>query len=215
MSQPIIFTRTLSTAAAATNIAASQSPGAGAIALNGSAVSGGVASLGAQRRVIVTSGGNDLGITFTVTGTNDSGAPITDTFAGASGGAAQSNLDFATVTKVTHTGSIASTVTVGTNGVGSSLWQILNRNVTPFSLGLDVELVSGSANFTIEYCMDDPNVLITGVSFPLPIADPTIAAKSATTFGSSSVPVFAFRLTTNSGTGALRCRAIQAGLASP
>lgn len=221
MGQPIIFTRTMA-ASAATNIALSQSPGAGAITINGSAATGGVATLDVQRRVILTSGGNDTGITFTVKGTNQSGAPISDSFAGASGGAAQSNLDFLTVTSITHTGSVATTLTAGTNGVGSSPWQILNWNQYPMDLTVSVELRSGAANFTIEHTYDDPNILpgtgglnASGLAYALPWPDATVNGASATIETSYQIPILAFRLTTNSGTGTLVTRAIQSGLGSP
>lgn len=213
MGLPIIFSQTLA-AASATNIAASQSPGAGAITLNGSAATGGVATLDTQRRVIVTSGGNDTGITFTVSGTNQSGAPISETIAGASG-VAQTNLDFKTVTSVTHTGSVASTVTVGTNGVGSSPWQIVNWNTDPNNIGFQVELRSGAANFSVQYTLDDPNNLLTGLGYPLPINHPTVASQTATIDATFSTPIIAMRLLTNSGTGTLWCRLLQAGISSP
>lgn len=213
MGLPIIFSQTLA-AASATNIAASQSPGAGAITLNGSAATGGVATLDTQRRVIITSGGNDTGITFTVNGTNQSGAPISETIAGASG-VAQTNLDFKTVTSVTHTGSVASTVTIGTNGVGSSLWQIVNWNTDPNNIGFQVELRSGAANFSVQYTLDDPNNLLTGLGYPLPINHPTVASQTATIDATFSTPIIAMRLLTNSGTGTLWCRLLQAGISSP
>jgi hypothetical protein len=221
MGQPIIFSRAL-VAAAATGVSASQSPGAGAILINGTKATGGVATLDVQRRVIITSGGNDLGITFTVNGTNQSGAPISDSFAGASGGAAQSNMDFLTVTSITHTGSVASTLTAGTNGVGSSPWQILNWNAYPMDLTISVELRSGAANFTIEHTYDDPNILpgtgglnASGLPYALAWTDATVNAASSTIETSYQVPILAFRLTTNSGTGTLVTRAIQSGLGSP
>lgn len=214
MALPVIFSQSLA-AGAATNIAASQSPVAGAILLNGAAVVGGVAVLDAQRRVIITSGSDDTGITFTVKGTNGAGSAIQQTIAGANGGAAATDLDFKTVTSVTHTGSVAGTVTVGTNGVGSSLWQILNWNTAPFGLGFQVELRSGAANYTVQYTYDDPNNLIAGLSYPLAFDDATVAAKAATFAGSTIVPVTAVRLLTNSGTGTLWFRMLQTGLASP
>lgn len=214
MGQPIIFSQTL-VAAVSNGISLSQSPGAGAILLNGSLVANGVATMDVQRRVIITSGGNDSGITFTVTGTNQSGASISETFAGSNGSVAQSNLDFLTVTKVTHTGSVAGTITIGTNGVGSSLWQIINWNATPFSLGYSVELRSGAVNFTVEHTYDDPNNLRAGLSYPLPWTDAVINGASASIETSSTSPITAIRLTTNSGTGTVWFRALQAGLASP
>jgi hypothetical protein len=221
MGQPIIFSQTL-VAAGATKVSASQSPGAGAILINGTAATGGVATLDRQRRVIITSGGNDTGITFTIKGTNQSGAPISDSFAGANAGAAQSNLDFLTVTSITHTGSVTTTLTAGTNGVASSPWQILNWNAYPMDLTISVELRTGSANFTIEHTYDDPNILpgtgglnASGLPYALAWPDATVNGASATIETSYQVPILAFRLTTNSGTGTLVCRAIQSGLGSP
>ena len=220
MGQPIIFTQALATASA-TNIAASQTPGSGAITINGSAATGGVATLDTQRRVLITSGGNDTAITFTVTGTNQSGAPISDTFAGGNP-TAQSNQDFKTVTGVTHTGSVASTVTIGTSGVGSSPWQILNWNAYPANLSVSVELRSGAANFTVEYTYDDPNILpgtgglnASGLPYALPFADSVIVGASATMNGFNTNPITAVRLTTNSGTGTLVFRGLQDGISSP
>jgi hypothetical protein len=221
MANPISFTKTLA-AASATNIAQSQSPGAGAITLNGSAVSNGVATIDTYnaltnsepgRRVIVTSGGDDTGITFTVTGTNAGGTIISDTFAGASGGAATSSLDFVTVTAVTHTGSVAGTVTVGTNGIGASRWIALNyQGNPPMNVGFAVQLVSGSCNFTIQYTYDNPNSLPAGMSEPLAFASEDIAGASATDDGSILFPIAAIRLLVNSGTGTTRTRIIQAGI---
>lgn len=220
MGQPIVFTQTLA-AASANNISASQSPGTGAILINGSAASGGIATLDTQRRLLITSGGSDAGITFTVKGTNQAGNPITDTFAGGAV-TAQSNLDFKTVTSVTHTGSVASTITIGTNGVGSSLWQITNWNPTPENIGFVVELRSGAATFTMEYTFDDPNILpmtgglnAAGLAFPLALPLSTVTNSTATVNGAFSTPILAYRLTTNSGTGTLVFRGLQAGLGTP
>ena len=215
MGLPVTFTRVLA-ASNNTAVAASQSPGAGVIALNTTTV-----ILDTQRRIILTSGANDTGINFTVFGTNQAGFTIQDTFAGTNGTAtpAQSNLDFLTITNITHSGSVAGTLLAGTNGVGSSMWQIINFNTTPINMGFVVEARTGTANFTLEYTLDDPNILpmtgglnAAGLAFPLPIA---IASSTATLATSFITPFFAWRLTTNSGTGTLVARAIESGLASP
>lgn len=220
MATNTVFTKTLA-AASANNIAQSQSPGAGAITMNGSAVASGVATIDTYsssnnteigRRVIITSGGNDTGITFTVTGTNSSGQTISDTFAGASGGAAQSNLDFVTVTGVTHTGSVATTVTVGTNGVGSSRWMTQNfMGKSPMNISWQVEVVSGSVNYTVQYTMDDPNNLPSGVSYPLPISS-VLGALTSTSDSTFTTPLAALRVLINSGTGVIRVRFVEAGI---
>lgn len=172
----------------------------------------GTATLDTQRRVIITSGGNDTGITFTVIGTNDYGNVISDSFAGASGGAAQSNLDFKTVTAVTHTGSVASTVTVGTNGVGATPWFAVNWHAQPLNIELSAIIASGSANWSWQYTYDDPNNLPTGVSFPQPWNHPTLNNQSGSLDGSINDPVVAIRLMINSGTGTVRGTWMEAGL---
>src|SRR6185437_3174379 len=118
--RPVTISKTLA-AASANNIALSQSPaGAGNLTLNGAAVAAGVATLDTQRRVLITSAGTDTGITFTVYGGNQSGSAISETVAGGSLGIPVSTTqDFLTVTRVAASGASASTVTVGTSGVGS------------------------------------------------------------------------------------------------
>lgn len=185
-------------AASATNIAASQSPGAGVITINGTAATGGVATLDAARRVIVTSGGNDTGITFTIVGKNFNNAPLTETVTGANAAAASSTQDFKTVSSVTHTGSVAGTVTVGTSGVGSSPWFIVDRDQDVINIGIGVT-VSGTINYTVEYTYDDPNAPYSG-TFPTAWPVTALTAKTANTDGSILVPIFALRLTQNSFT---------------
>ena len=198
-------------AASANNIAQSQSPGAGAITLNGSTVASGVATLDAARRVIVTSGGNDSGITFTVTGKSRTGAALTETITGANAGAASTTQDFAAVSSVTHTGTVAGTVTVGTSGVASSAWFVLDHTVTPMNVGI-VVTVTGTINFTVEYTYDDPNAPYSG-TFPTVLSVAALAAKTANTDGSITTPVRAVRLTQNSFTapGTASMIAIQSG----
>ncbi len=215
---PNVFTRTLA-ALNATSIAASQSPGAGAI--NIANITSGV-TLDVQRRVVLNSGGNDSGITFTIIGTNQVGSPITDTITGGNATVAVSNQDFLTVTGITHSGSVASTITAGTGSTGSSLWQYINWNSVPNNLSIAVELRTGSANFTIEHTYDDPNILpgtgglnLAGLTYALPWPDPTINGASGSAETSYQIPIVAWRLTTNSGTGTLVCRALQSGLGSP
>ena len=198
-------------AASANNIAQSQSPGAGAITLNGSTVTSGVATLDAARRILLTSGGSDTGITFTIKGTNTFGNPLTETI---TGGAvtASTTQDFKTVSSVTHTGSVASTLTVGTSGVGSSPWFILDRDQNPVNLGIAV-VVSGTINFTVEYTYDDPNNPYTG-TFPTVFSISALASKAANTDSTFLQPAYAIRLTQNSFTnpGTAKMIAIQSVL---
>lgn len=218
--QTIVFTKSLATVASANNIATSQSPGAAALTLNGSTVTAGVATIDAVtstnsspgRRVLLTSGGNDSGINFLITGTNNSGNLVTDTVAGTNGSTSQSNLDFVTVTKIIGSGAIAGTIIAGTNGVGSSPWQFWNfMGKPPQNIGYAVELVSGAVNYTVQYTYDDPNNLSAGVLTPLAF-NTILLAQTATADSTLSTPFMATRVLINSGTGVIRVRAMQAGI---
>lgn len=220
MATNTVFTKSLA-AASANNIATSQSPGAAALTLNGFAVTSGVATIDTYnastnsapgRRVILLSGGNDSGINFFITGTNSSGNLVTDTVAGTNAGTAQSNIDFVTVTKIIGSGAIASTIVVGTNGVGSSEWKFWSfLSDSPMNLGYAVELVSGAVNYTVQYTYDDPNNLPPGVTTPL-VFSSVLGAQAATSDSTISTPITATRVLINSGTGVIRMRVMQAGI---
>ena len=161
------------------------------------------------RRVVIAYTGTDT--SFTIVGTNATGNVITDIAVGSSG-AAQSNLDFVTVISITPVGGGLSSMTAGTNGVGSSPWIIWNwRGYSPMNLGMAVELVSGSVNFTVQHTYDDPNNLLGGATYPLAFNDAVINGASATVEASLLTPVVATRVLINSGTGEIRARFVQAG----
>ena len=212
--QPAYVTKSL-VAASANNIATSQTPGAaGPLTLNGSTVSGGVATLDTQRQVILTLSGNETGKTFTLKGTNDSGAPISETIAGATAGVLTSVNSYKTITSVAISAAAAGAITVGTNGVGVSAWKNLNLNVSPFNVGLAV-VISGTVNFTVNYTYEDPNNPV-APSGPVAFAITALSAKAANTDGGLlNIPVAAVQLVINSGTGSATLVVDQAGVGSP
>jgi len=189
------------TAAAANNIAQSQSPGAGAITINGSLATGGVATLDQPRRVTIAPGGADSGITYTVVGTNRTGNAISETVQGVNNpSTVTTTQDFKTVTAVTHTGTVAGTVTVGTSAIGSSQWFAIDTNADPINVGIAV-VVSGTINYTVEYTYDDPNVIALPTVFN--ISGGSLTAKTATADSqpnSFNFPCWGIRLTVNSST---------------
>jgi hypothetical protein len=192
----------------------SQPVGGAGVGSGDTIVIGGVATLDTARRIIVTSGGVDTGITFTIFGTAQNGTPIQETVTGASGGAsAQTNQDFLTVTAVTHTGSVAGTVTVGTNGVGSTPWFPLNTHAQPFNVELAGIVLAGvTVNWTWQYTYDDPNSQPGSATFPQAFNHPTLNNQTVTLDGSINDPVAAIRLVVNSGTGSVRGDWIEAGI---
>lgn len=204
--RPIVTSVGPLTAGSATNIrTASSIAGAGAVTLNGSTVTGGVARLDAQRRIIFTSSGNDTGITFAVAGTNRSGNSISETVTGASGAAASTVLDYYTLTGVTSSGASAGTVSIGTNGVAASPWVRLDDwGLSTVSVQLTV---AGTANYTLQQTLDDPNDPTNAVAAEsvawLSCADSAVVAATASKQTAyTAAPRYA-RILLNSGSGSV------------
>ena len=142
---------------------------------------------------------------------------------GAAGSTVQSNLDYRTIISIAPSLSsmaqqlctTASTVSAGTNGVGSTLWNIVNSHVTPSNIEYGTILRSGAATWSIQYTYDDPNNLPSGVGYPQPFNHPTIVNQTASIDGSSNDPIFAWRLLLSAGTGTVCAIGIQAGISGP
>lgn len=220
MADAAVLTKQL-TAGSITNTAQAQSlAAAGALVLNGAVVVGGVAVFDTQRRLGIASNGNDSGITFTIKGANDTGAAISEVLAGSNGGTAQSLLDYRKVTSIVGSGATASTVTAGTTGVGSTPWYIPTSFVTPFAVDADVEIVSGTANATVETTDDSPlapmPIYTAGYSMTVapPVANgwPGLTGVAVNSYSTINRNVAGIRLTVNSGQGLIRSTLRQSGL---
>jgi hypothetical protein len=178
-----------------------------------------------QRRLLITSSGNDSAIYFHIVGTNQAGFPASEYLAGgnATAGAVQSNMDYLTVVSVQPSNSsvaqtnasTAATVSVGVNGVGSSIWNIMNWHAMPSNISFACQLATGAATFSIQYTYDDPNNLAVGQAFPQPFNQPSIVNATATIDGASNDPITAWRLLISAGTGSVRATGIQTGIGSP
>lgn len=209
MGNPVTLTTVLA-AADDDGICASQSPsGAGSLTINGALASGGVATIataGNERQVIVTSGGNDSGKTFTITGTSaDGGGAVTDSFAGANIGVATSAKLFRTVTDVSISAASAGTVKVGTNGVGASRPVNIDTALNPPNVSIQTA-VSGTVNYTVQYTFGDLQ------SSPVWIDDNVLAAQTAAGACTYATAVTGIRTYLNSGTGTVTTRVVQVGL---
>ena len=192
------------TNASAVTVCASQSPGAGAINLTGSAVTGGVATLGAAQLVTLVSGGVDTGITFTITGTDADGKAVTDAVTGASAGTATSVKHFKTVTSITHTGSVAGTLTSGNSIDAVSPSFLPFRQASPGKISLFVRLTSGTATYeTQDAYSNDVTAAQEGATW---ISSTVFTGKTASFAGAyGDLYPYAIRLrTTASSTGVLR-----------
>ena len=208
--RPIVQTRQLA-AADPNGIAEDQQLGAaGNLALDGVLVdTDGVAQLGTQRQVAFESAGNIATVVFTITGTDDSGAVISEDITGINASTVLTTLNYATVTQIAADAAFASDVEVGTTGVGASQTVPLDQYVTPFNVSLFIE-ITGTVDVTVEFTGDDVFGDFPGPHNWTPHPDLTnITADADATFIS---PVSACRLLTNSGDGTAVLRIIQAGL---
>lgn len=195
------------TAVDADGVCASQSPGAGAILINGALASGGVATFGAAQLVRLTSGGNDSGITFTFVGTDADGNAQTQTVAGTNASNSDTTKFFKTITSITASGAVATTIVVGNLITSVSPTLHVDTNINPVNISLLAELVSGTSTFDINVSYGDENPY-----YSLWYDHGSIAAKSATTAGTQTAPVAAFRIKcTASSSGVVRLRSVQAG----
>lgn len=179
----------------------------------------GVATMDMARRIIITSGGNDTGITFALAGTDWAGNTISETITGASGAAASSVLDYLTVTSVRTSGAAAGTLQVGTNGVAGSPWVRFDNlgAMAPVSIQATV---SGTVSGKIQQTLDDPNVItnqgptptylmarsaVTWITHP----DAALATITATAQGNYAYPPLFARLQLDSGTGSIAATFVQ------
>lgn len=173
--------------------------------------------LDTQRRVLLTFATDETANTFTIVGTNQAGFAVTEAVVGVNASTTQSNLDFKTVSSITALVATGGTTSAGTNGVGSSLWQIMNWHVQPTDISCAgiVTSTSTAVVYSVEYTYDDPNNLPTSATYPIPFVHQNMNALSSTGDALITGPVCGVRLTINSGTGVVRAVFTQAGIGSP
>jgi hypothetical protein len=210
--RPITVTAGPLAAADADGIAQAQQPAA-AFTLNGALVSGGVAQLGAPRRVLITTTANETGVTFTVTGTNRAGDVLSEDLAGVNNTTTYTALDFFTVTSVVNSAALAGNVTIGTNGVGGSEWVFLDLWALA-NVALQCT-VTGTVNYTVQSTLDDPNSSTNSVAAEdvTWVSSSDTAVVSATATKQSNflfVPAY-IRVLLNSGSGSVVMTVNQSG----
>lgn len=195
-------------AAAAAGIAASQSGTAGTtLILSGSLVTGGVANLVVARRVIVTSAGDDSAHTFTLVGTDRYGRAQSEILQGANG-TAQSVKDYLTIISIIPNNNTTSTVTAGTNAVGSTAPYIVDTFINPGDYGAAMEF-SGTVTASVEVAYIDLTPLWDLANNAVTwYTDPSFNALTANARATITGPVTMIRQTNSSGTGTATTRLI-------
>lgn len=220
MSNPIRITKTLDTADANGIAVAQTLAGAGDVDLDGVFVVAPLtyAVLDTPRRVIITSAGNDSGITFTVYGNqrvDGTGNDQVEVVQGVNIGAASTLLDFGTVTRVAASGATAGDIEVGTNGVGGTPWFNVDYQMHPITMSIAV-VVTGTVNYTVQYTYDDIAATSSQPNAATPIYvtfnDPVLTSETANGESNFSSPFTAWRVVVNSGTGSIAVTGIQGGI---
>lgn len=207
----IVHTKGPLAAASANNIALAQQPTAAAgFTLNGALVVAGVAILDKARRILITTTQDDSAKTFTINGTDGQGRAISETMVGPNSTTGQTNLDFLTVTSITTNSNVTANLTVGTNGVASSIPLPLDH----YGLGNDSVqvVVAGSVNYSVQYALDDP--FTTAPSTPLnwfDFPDPNLVGQTISAFGGAQFLPAALRLLLTAGTGTATITILQPG----
>jgi len=99
------------------------------------------------RAVRITSGGSDSGINFTVNGYDVYGYPMTQTLAGAAIGVVTTTKCFKFITSITHTGTVAGTLSVGTADVFGFPLRVDTINYT--EMAWNGSIITANTGFTL------------------------------------------------------------------
>lgn len=119
--------------------------GAANLTIGGALASGGSVTMDCPRNVTILSAGDDSGITFTVTGTDESGTAITEVITGADTGTATGSSFFQTVTQIATSGSSAGNVSAGS---GTSCSGVISASRCRLR---GIYVVNGSSAATLKF----------------------------------------------------------------
>lgn len=214
-------------AAISNGIAQSQAPtAAGTLTLNGSLVSNGIAVMDTARRILISSTGADSAVVFTLFGRDRFGNFQSEQIKGVANGASQYSLgDYLVIISITNSAATAGNITVGTNGVGSSVWVVDDFLSKSWGLSGGITGPTGTT-YTLEHTYNDPNSFV-GQSIPgaqqysmtpggavpphVYTYNGIVVASGDNQFVYSSWLIFAHRITINSGTGLVTMDSIHSG----
>mgnify|MGYP003346934506 CR=1 FL=1 len=108
-----------------------------------------------MRQVTITPTGDESANTFVVTGTDASGNAITESVAGKNAVASTTNSYFYRVTSVTIASNAANAIVVGMTNTASSTW-VRFDDFAPSNISIQCN-VSGTATYTVQSSLNDPN----------------------------------------------------------
>ncbi len=209
--RPITITKSLSVAADADGICASQTPaGAGNLTIDGALASGGAVTLDSARQVLITTVSDESGKTLTIYGTDEVGTVISETVTGPNATTGTSTYMYKTVTRVAVSAAFTGAVTVGTNGVGASKGVLLNQYLDPFAISIFLKF-TGTVNVTVQYTSDDHRASGFHWGAASWTDHSSLTSKTANLDSNIAYPATGLRVKVNSGTGSVSMIVRQAG----
>jgi len=175
----------------ANGIAESQNPSSGGdLTLNGALGT----TLDFARRIGITSDADDLGRTFTITGTDSDGKTLTEDVTGPNAGTSTSTEYFTTISSISIDAASAGNITVGTVDEAKTKTYPLDR-ISDSGASIAVT-VTGTIDFTVQETFDD----VQADSQSALYIDTSLADKTASITGTASVGASALQLVVNSYT---------------
>lgn len=198
--------------------------GAGNLSLNGTgAIQNafyGTASIATpgnfQCTVSLTSAANLSAANITLTGYDQMGNVVTEVIAGPNATTKYSNLTYAGLTNVASNVTLASNITLGTGTTGASFWFITNKHVTPFNVGMSIDVLAGTCNYTVQ--STDVDLTLPQTAAPpstriVNSSDTNVVAATTTQVSNYMLPVANIRcLINSSSSGNLTATFTEAGI---
>ena len=165
------------------------------------------------RVVGISSGSNETGVTFTITGRNHLGDVVTEDVTGPNATTANSTTLFRAITSIAISGAATGAITVGTTGEVNTPWIPLNLHQTPFNVGMTIELAdSPTVTYNVQHTLDDVQDLSVT---PTALNHEDLNSKTTTDDGNYAFPIRAMRLNMTGFTaGTVQFGYAQAGLSN-
>lgn len=175
------------------------------------------------RRVLATVGSEASGRTIRLTGLNADGNPIRETLTipASTAGTYQSLQDFLSLSEaLTAGGAWTAAMTLGTSGVASTPWKLVNAQHQSLEAISWFGEVTGTVDWGIQYGYSSPNDNQNQMggalgNYPTPVTPldlPQLTGKTGNADASLDNPFQCWRGIINSGTGSVKITCIEGGI---
>ena len=164
------------------------------------------------RQVTIVAAGNESANTFVVTGTDVNGTVFSETVAGPNATTATTNSYFQSVISVTISGNAAGALTVGMTNTATSA-RVRFDDFAPSNISIQCN-VTGSATYTVQSTLDDPNdpfnpVAISAMQWVDTSDTDVVAATTTQQSNFLFAPKFARVILTTTSTGSVASTFLQ------